>query len=138
MGLNQGGEGGMGEDIGNREGENGERISSEEGRNMDQQARVGRRNRKKRSLKWATLNAQSLNNKMDLLRDRVDAYDPQILSVTESFGLEGMDAYTLKDYTMYRDDRVGRKGAGTILYIKSDIEQRVCRALSNHEFENSA
>ena len=102
------------------------------------QASSRRRNRKRRSLKWATLNAQSLNNKMDLLIERVRQHKPQILSVTESFGKEGTDAYALVGYTMYRSDREVKRGGGTILYVKTDIEQRACRALNNQDFESSA
>ena len=119
---------------------NRERRISDSRDNVAPQTRPRGRRRNKRSLKWATLNAQSLNNKMDLLRKRVNDYEPQILSVTESFGEEdlGDSAYMLDNYTMYRSDRVGRKGGGTILYVKSKIEQRVCRALDNREFESSA
>ena len=44
----------------------------------------------------------------------------------------------IENYTMYRSDRVGREGGGTILYVRSNIEQRVCRAMDRHEFESSA
>ena len=63
-----------------------------------------------------------------------------IISVTETWGKEHIpDAtYELKGYRMYRRDRVGSQGGGTILYVKTGIEQRVCRPLSIPGFDSSA
>ncbi len=38
---------------------------------------------------------------------------------------------------MYRNDRQEIRGGGTLLYISNSIEQRVCRPLNVHDFENS-
>ena len=125
--------------------ENGGRENREWGvsdarENVTQTARPRGRRKRKRSLKWATLNARSLRNKMGLLRKRAVDYEPQILSVTETFAKEGLNdgAFKLDKYTMYRSDRVGRDGGGTILYVRNNVEQRVCRALNTHKCESSA
>ena len=125
--------------------ENGGRENREWGvsdarENVTQTARPRGRRKRKRSLKWATLNARSLRNKMGLLRKRAVDYEPQILSVTETFAKEGLNdgAFKLDEYTMYRSDRVGRDGGGTILYVRNNVEQRVCRALNTHKCESSA
>ena len=88
------------------------------GENVVPQTRVRGRRRNKRSLKWATLNARSLNNKMELLRKRAKDYEPQILSVTESWAAEetGDSAFMIENYTIYRSDRVGRRGSDDPLY----------------------
>ena len=48
------------------------------------------------------------------------------------------ECFKLDKYTMYRSDRVGRDGGGTILYVRNNVEQRVCRALNTHKCESSA
>ena len=110
------------------------------GENVLQATRPRGRRRKKRSLRWATLNAQSLGNKMSLLRKRAFDYKPHILSVTETFGKEWLnDAFfNIEKYTMYRRDRTGKKGGGTILYIRDGVEHRVSRVLKTEDFESSA
>ena len=72
------------------------------------------RRRKKRSLKWGTINAQSLINKMDLLEKRVGLHKLRIVSVTETWGKEGYgdSLFALKGYRMYRNDRIGKEGEG--------------------------
>ena len=77
---------------------------------LSNRTRVKRRNR--RSLKWGTINAQSLGNKMDLLDYRVNLHKLKIVSVTETWGHEKMgDAkFALRGYKMYRNDRIGKEG----------------------------
>ena len=104
------------------------------------QTRIRGRHRRKRSLKWATANAQGLRHKMNLLRKRALDYKPQIISVTETNGEEWLNdaVFKIDDYNMYRSDRIRKKGGGTILYVRKEVEQRVCRALSSNECESSA
>ena len=45
-----------------------------------------RRRRKTRALKWGTINAQRLQNKIPLLEYEVKKHDLKIVSVTESWG----------------------------------------------------
>ena len=100
------------------------------------------RRRKKRQLKWATINARSLVNKMDLLRYEAKKHSLKIISVTETWGKEKQadSHFTMKkeNYKMYRNDRNVKKGGGAILYVSSDIEQRSCRPLNTGGYESSA
>ena len=86
-----------------------------------------------------TINAQSLKNKMNEFRILVEERKPQIISITESWGEEWISdgIFALKGYTMYRDDRNRMRGGGALLYIKDNIEQRVCRPLNSDNFESS-
>ena len=85
-----------------------------------------------------TINAQSLRNKMNEFKLLVEDKKPQIISITESWGDENTSdgIFALKGYTMYRDDKSGI-GGGALLYIKDNIEQRVCRPLNAGNFESS-
>ena len=99
-------------------------------------------NRKKKNklLRLANLNAQSLGNKMNEFEFKVTkVIEPQIISITESWGNEGLDDsfFNLKGYKMYRDDRE-RRGGGALLYIKSELDQRECKALKALDYESSA
>ena len=64
------------------------------------------------------MNARSLRNKINDLREFVKLKNPKIVSVTESWGKEWMcdRSLTLEGYTMYRNDRkdadVDARGAG--------------------------
>ena len=59
-----------------------------------------------------TINAQSLNNKKQELKMIVDKNRPLIIGVTETWAdiSEGDADYKLKNYVMYRDDRVAGRG----------------------------
>ena len=100
------------------------------------------RRRKKRQLKWATINARSLVNKMDLLKYEAEEHSLKIISVTETWGKEKIADchFEMKEenYKMYRNDRNVKKGGGAILYVSSDIEQRPCRPLNTGGYESSA
>ena len=61
---------------------------------------------------------------------------PGIVGVTETWA-KSNETYNLKDYIQYRNDRSDGYG-GTILYVKTEIEQRVCRPLNDQGFDNSA
>ena len=90
------------------------------------------------------MNARSLRNKINDLREFVKLKNPKIVSVTESWGKEWMcdGSLSLEGYTMYRNDRKGAdvdtRGGGTILYVRSDVEQRSCKPLNQGDFESSA
>ena len=84
------------------------------------------------SLKFMLLNARSLNNKIDELRNLAKIETPQLIAVTETWGhVEIDDAfYKIDGYTAYRFDRVDRKGGGTIIYITNKLGHRECKALN--------
>ena len=79
-----------------------------------------------------TLNAQSLQYKMSELEKRAKLSKPYIISITESWGKDNIDdiVYNLDDYNMYRNDRIGRAGSGTLLYIRKSLGQRKCKAMA--------
>ena len=87
-----------------------------------------------------TINAQSLKNKMNEFSLLVNRREPHIISVTESWGKEWVNdgIFSLKGYTLYRNDRQNVRGGGTILYINNKIEQRVCRPLNQQNFDSSS
>ena len=91
----------------------------------------GQINKTKKTLKCMTLNAQSLNRKMDELKKMVRLTKPHIIGITETWGKEKInDAYfKIDNYTMYRNDREGKRGGGTILYITNQLRQRDCKTL---------
>ena len=80
-----------------------------------------------------------MEGKITDLRGKVDIITPGIVGVTETWGKERLEEkdFELKDYTQYRNDRSDVYG-GTILYVKQEIEQRVCRPLNTPGFDNSA
>ena len=77
---------------------------------------------------------------MKEFKDFVGIKKPQIISITETWGKEWIPdgIFTLQGYTMYRSDRKEKRGGGTILYIKENIDQRACRPLNEPGFESSA
>ena len=112
------------------------------GRNRANNRRKGssRRRRKNKLMKIMNTNAQSLINKMNDMEVRVKALEPKIISVTETWGEEWIkdSILELEGYTMYRNDRKGKRGGGSILYINNKLEHRVCRPLNALPFESSS
>ena len=80
-------------------------------------------NTSKAEIKCVCLNTRSIINKKNELDIMVDEIKPHIIGITESWanndttyaelGLEG--------YVMFRNDRMGRRGGGVLLYIKETI-----------------
>ena len=77
----------------------------------------GRRRRKK-TLKWGTINAQDLRNKMVLLEERVKKHGLKIVSITESWGKEKINDshFNLNKFNMYRADREDKEGGGITIH----------------------
>ena len=98
-----------------------------------------RRKRKGKFLKVMTINAQSLNNKINEFKLLVNEKKPDIISITESWAKENTTdgIFALQGYIMYRDDKKTGPGGGALLYVNEKIEQRACRALNTMPFENS-
>ena len=80
-----------------------------------------------------TLNSQSIKGKMDEFRGLVKVRKPHIIGVTESWGQPdiGDEVFMLDNYTMYRRDRVGKIGGGTLLYIHKKLGHRDCKQLNS-------
>ena len=85
-------------------------------------------------------NAQSLVNKMDDMEVRVKCHKPKLISVTETWGKEWIKdgILDLEGYKMYRNDRKGKRGGGSILYISDDLDHRECKPLNDQGFESSS
>ena len=69
------------------------------------------------------LNARSIINKKNELNIMVDDIKPHIIGTTESWANNDItDAELgLEGYIMFRNDRIGRRGGGVLLYIKETI-----------------
>ena len=67
---------------------------------------------------------------------REEKKEPSIIAVTETWAKEN-ELYNLDGYVSYRNDR-GDGYGGAILYVKGDIEQRVCQPLNTQGYNNSA
>ena len=76
----------------------------------------------KSKLKCLNTNAQSLQYKMDELKQVIKENNVQIITVTESWGQPWKEAtLDIEGFIMYRKDRTdGRKGGGCIIYISRD------------------
>ena len=90
-----------------------------------------------------TVNAQSLKLKKDDLEIKAKLHKPLLIGVTESWGNEKTEdaVFKLKNYIMYRSDRTGQRGGGTLLYISTQLGQREClplkRSVNGIPFDSS-
>ena len=110
-----------------------------EGQVTSHGGRRGGRKKRKKLIKCATINAQSLEHKMSALELKANKNEWGIISVTETWSKKEKpeNTYNLKGYNQYRNDREDGWG-GTILYVKNGIDQRVCKPLNTQGFNNSA
>ena len=87
-------------------------------------------------------NANSLVNKMDELRHRVDGAGYHVVAVTETWANGGVcDAeMMIKGYTMYRRDRRGKegcRGGGVVMYVKDTLRSELNVVLTDDAFQES-
>ena len=70
------------------------------------------------------VDSRSIVNKKNELNIMVEAIDPHIIGITESWAnIDITDAELgLTGYVMFRKDRTGRRGGGVILYVKESIQ----------------
>ena len=70
------------------------------------------------------LNARSIVNKKNELYIMVEDIDPHIIGITESWANTDItDAELgLTGNVMFRRDRIGKRGGGVILYVKTSIQ----------------
>ena len=80
-----------------------------------------------------TLNAQSLNSKMYELKKMVRLTKPHIIGITETWGKEKINYayFKIDNYTMYRNDRIGRRGGGR----NNTIHHKSARAKGLQDFK---
>ena len=99
----------------------------------------GGRTKGNKFLNIMTINAQSLSNKMNEFKVLIKEKNPDLISITESWGNDSITdgIFAIKGYNMYRDDKTTSTGGGALLYIKDKIEQRVCKAFGSMAFESS-
>jgi len=69
------------------------------------------------------INAQSLLNKIDQLRLVCALKKPSIICITESWLHDSIDSamIALPGFSVYRNDRIKRRGGGTCIYISTSI-----------------
>ena len=80
-------------------------------------------NTSKSEIKCVCLNARSIINKKTELNIMVDDIKPHIIGITESWANNDITnaELGLEGYVMFRNDRIGRRGGGVLLYIKDTI-----------------
>ena len=82
------------------------------------------KNRSEAGYRCVCLNARSIVNKKNELNIMVEDIDPHITGITESWANTDItDAELgLTGCVMFKRDRIGRRGAGVILYVKESIQ----------------
>ena len=90
-------------------------------------------------MKCLNTNAQSLQFKMDELRQVIKEKGVQIVTITESWGQPWKEAtLELEGFTMYRKGRSdGREGGGCIIYISKELKSFTCRELENSQGDDA-
>ena len=69
---------------------------------------------------WYT-NATSLNNKFNDLLLEIDSRKPQIIMICETWWTEASTT-NIKGYTLFRRDRIGKRGGGVCIYVNDLIK----------------
>ena len=95
--------------------------------------KVSQSNDIKKKLKCINTNAQSLEFKMDELKQVIKENDVKIVAVTESWGQEWKEATLEMDgFNMYKKHRTdGRRGGGCVLYVSQELKSYACKELEN-------
>ena len=87
----------------------------------------------KRKLRCINTNAQSLQYKIDELKQVIKDRDIKVVAVTESWGQEWKEAtFEIEGFTMYKKHRTdGRRGGGCVLYVSQELKSYSCKELEN-------
>ena len=95
--------------------------------------KISQSNDIKKKLKCINTNAQSLQFKMDELKQVIKENDVKIVAVTESWGQEWKEATLEMDgFNMYKKHRTdGRRGGGCVLYVSQELKSYACKELEN-------
>ena len=69
------------------------------------------------------INARSICNKIHYLKAYVDDCNPDILALTETWGNKALidGLITPKGFTLFRRDRLSRKGGGVALLVRDEL-----------------
>jgi len=83
-------------------------------------------------------NANSLVNKMEELRLRIEHSQYDIVAVTETWAHRSVtdSELNVRGYVQFRKDRQGR-GGGVILYVRDFLDVMECADLNNSDFQES-
>ena len=78
-------------------------------------------------------NARSLLNKRTELGHRIDAENPEVIIITETWLTPDVtdNEVNFPSYTVHRADRLGRKGGGVAIYLKKCLALRNTEALAH-------
>ena len=87
----------------------------------------------KRKLKCINTNAQSLQYKMDELKQVIKDNDVKVVAVTETWGKEWKEAtLEIEGFNMYKKHRTdGRRGGGCVIYVSHELKSYACKELDN-------
>ena len=87
----------------------------------------------KSKLKCINTNAQSLQYKMDELKQVIKDNDVKVVAVTESWGQEWKEAtLEMEGFNMYKKHRTdGRRGGGCVIYVSQDLKSYACKDMDN-------
>ncbi|MES9994358.1 MAG: reverse transcriptase family protein [Candidatus Thiodiazotropha sp.] len=69
-------------------------------------------------------NVQSISNKIDILESELSNFDIICLTETWLDGRTSNDTISLKEYNLYRRDRVGDNHGGICVYVKQNVHSR--------------
>ena len=87
----------------------------------------------KSKLRCINTNAQSLQYKLDELKQVIKDRDIKVVAVTESWGQEWKEAtFEIDGFTMYKKHRTdGRRVGGCVLYVSQELKSYSCKELEN-------
>ena len=85
----------------------------------------------------ALINAQSIRNKVDLLRVMIASEKLDIVGITETWIHEEtrdfVGEYEIPGYKLFKKDRVGKEGGGVLFYVRESLNPIELRIESNNE-----
>ena len=79
------------------------------------------------------LNARSLCNKLHLFSSYVSEFCPDFITITETWGHELLSnsIFELENYTLFRKDRINRRGGGVMIYVHTRFVATACDSLTD-------
>ena len=87
--------------------------------------------------KLLTFNARSLCNKLHLFEAYVKDIDPDFITVTETWAYPALcdGVFSVVNYNLFRKDRIGRRGGGVLIYVRSTLSVIPCFSLNDSDQE---
>lgn len=87
-----------------------------------------------RNLKILNFNANGIKNQKYELQQLLSNYDIDLACITETH-LKPKVKFNIRNYTIYRSDRLQRQGGGTAIFIKTTIPHRAANLPNFHVLE---